>query len=119
MDYWNPVLPDLRPVLTVVDPQREKLFLEALNASRIGYEIASSSFQEVVDEERAQMLIADRADFRNENFDYENRYHTYEQILQQIQFLANKCTVVFFFVAFLTFSLFCQIRAKPSTNQLE
>lgn len=90
MDYWNPALPDMRPVLTIVDPQRAS-FLTALNYSKIGYEVVHANYQKVVEQERAQMEMASRSMARNPNYDYENSYHNYDEIIAQIKYLANTC----------------------------
>ncbi|KAJ6215721.1 hypothetical protein RDWZM_010221 [Blomia tropicalis] len=90
MDYWRPALNDLRPVLTIVDPYKEQYFLRALNNSKIFHEIVSNNFQRIVDKERAEMEMASRQlNAKGENYDYENSYHNYEEILDQMKYLAN------------------------------
>ena len=90
MDYWNMVMDDLRPLLTIIDPQRSE-YLTALNRSRIPYEIVHHNYQKVVDAERAQIELSSRAGLKDDNFDYENSYHTYNEIVAQFQFLSSKC----------------------------
>lgn len=97
MDYWNPALPDMRPVLTIVDPQRAS-FLTALNYSKIGYEVVHANYQKVVNEERSQMEMASRSMARNPSYDYENSYHNYDEILTQIKYLAATCKYLFYFI---------------------
>ena len=90
MDYWRPALNDLRPVLTIVDPYKEQYFLRALNNSKIFHEIVSNNYQRIVDKERAEMEMASRQlNAKGENYDYENSYHNYEEILDQMKYLAN------------------------------
>lgn len=87
MDFWNPAMPDMRPVLTIIDPQRSQ-FLTALNYSRIGYEVVHHNYQKVVEQERQEMVMASRGQ-RDPNYDYETKYHTYDEILKQIKYLAT------------------------------
>lgn len=89
MDFWNPAMPDMRPVLTIIDPQRSQ-FLTALNYSRIGYEVVHHNYQKVVEQERQEMVMASRGQ-RDPNYDYETKYHTYDEILKQIKYLATTC----------------------------
>ena len=72
---------DLRPVLSLVNPEGMD-FLKALNNSNIKYEIASNSFQKLIDTEREQNELK-KAAFRSEKgleraFDYDGVYHTYQ-----------------------------------------
>jgi len=92
MDYWGHVLDDLRPVLTIVDPQREE-FLVSLNRSKIPYEIVTNNYQSWVDNEKAEMELSARA--RNPSYDYENSYHTYAEILAQVKYLAEQSELNF------------------------
>ncbi|KAH9388434.1 carbamoyl-phosphate synthase (glutamine-hydrolyzing) cpa2 [Tyrophagus putrescentiae] len=87
MDFWNPVMPNMRPVLTVIDPPRSQ-FITALNNSQIGYEVVHQNLKQVVDQERQEMVMASK-NRRDLKFDYENQYHTYEEIIQQIKHLAT------------------------------
>ena len=109
MDYWNHPMADLRPVLTVVDPQREKLFLSTLNSSSIKYEVLHHSYQSVVDRERSEMIQPRNFEARDDSFNY-NVYHTYEENLAQIKFLADKCKFFIFscnfHILYLNFVLF-------------
>lgn len=89
MDYWNHPMSDLRPVLTVVDPAREKSFLKSLNSSSINYEVLHHNYQTVVDNERAEMIQPRNFEARDDSFNY-NIYHTYDEIKAQIKFLADK-----------------------------
>lgn len=82
MDYWNPALEDLRPVLTIVDPQRQ-FFLNSLNESAIKYEVLASNYQKVVDSERAQIRMG-----RNtRSFNYQT-YNQYSEIVNHLKQLA-------------------------------
>jgi murein tripeptide amidase MpaA len=78
---------DLRPVLTLLSPKQIG-FLSALNHSHIRYEVAAHNFQKVIDAEREQNEI-NRQMFSTKAFDYENTYHTYAEIVAEMQSLAS------------------------------
>jgi len=79
---------DLRPILTLVSPKRTG-FLSALNNSNIRYEVAAHSFQKVVDAEREENEINGEM-FNAKTFDYDNTYHTYAQIVTEMQSLNSE-----------------------------
>lgn len=84
MDYWgHPKASE--SMLTVVDPQRNGFF-KVLNQSAIKYEVVVNNYQSVVDRERAAMLTS-RAN-NGRAFDYENSYHTYQQIIDELKAVA-------------------------------
>ena len=80
VDYWNHPMTDMRPVLSLVNPEGMD-FLNALNNSKISYEIASNNFQKSIDAEREQNE-ANKMIFKKKGlekaFDYDNVYHTYD-----------------------------------------
>ncbi len=79
---------DLRPILTLVSPQQMS-FLVALNNSNIRYEVAANNFQKVVDAEREENEI-NREMFNANTFDYDNTYHTYAEIVAEMQSLNSE-----------------------------
>jgi hypothetical protein len=79
---------DLRPILTLVSPKQTS-FLSALNNSNIRYEVAAHNFQKVVDAEREENEI-NREMFNTKTFDYDNTYHTYAQIVAEMQSLNSE-----------------------------
>ncbi len=79
---------DLRPVLTLLGP-KQMGFLSALNHSNIRYEIAAHNFQKVINAEREQNEV-NRQMFNTKAFDYENSYHTYAEIVAELQSLASE-----------------------------
>ncbi len=79
---------DLRPILTLVSPKQTS-FLSALNNSNIRYEVAAHNFQKVVDAEREENEI-NREMFNTNTFDYDNTYHTYAQIVAEMQSLNSE-----------------------------
>ncbi len=79
---------DLRPILTLISPKQTSLLL-ALNNSNIRYEVAAHNFQKVVDAEREENEI-NREMFNTKTFDYDNTYHTYAQIVTEMQSLNSE-----------------------------
>jgi hypothetical protein len=87
---------DLRPILTLISPKQTAV-LTALNNSNIRYEVAANNFQKVVDAERGQNEINRNKEtfltkemFSANTFDYDNTYHTYAQIVAEMQNLNSE-----------------------------
>ena len=80
VDYWNPPMTDMRPVLTLVNPEGMD-FLNALNSSNIKYEIVANNFQKLVDAEREQNEM-NKALYKSKGldraYDYNTVYHPYQ-----------------------------------------
>jgi hypothetical protein len=79
---------DLRPILTLISPKQTNFSL-ALTSSNIRYEVAVHSFQKVVDAEREENEI-NREMFNTKTFDYDSTYHTYAQIVAEMQSLNSE-----------------------------
>jgi len=86
VDYWNPPMSDLRPVLSLISPEGTE-FLTALNRSNIHYQMVSNNFQERVDQE---MEENQRNRMRSTKaFDYDTVYHSYQEIVAEFKALPN------------------------------
>jgi len=92
VEFWNPPMKDLRPVLTLISPEQTG-FLTALNSSRISYEIASNSFQKVIDQEREE-IQRNREFFGTKALNY-NNYNTYADIVSGLKDLASDSRVTY------------------------
>ena len=89
IDFWNAPVSDLRPVLSLIGP-KDTYFLETLNKSSIAYEIVSNNFQKLIDDQKAENNV-----FYGTGFDYEHKYHSYDEIKNELHSVAqSKLTMV-------------------------
>jgi len=94
MDYWNPPMRDLRPVLTHISPEQLG-FLSALNSSKIKYEVDAYNLQKVIDAENEENQ-RNQLTFSLKGFDYENSYHSYDEIVSELQNIGSRSESNFF-----------------------
>jgi len=100
MDYWSPLMKDLRPVLTHISPEQLG-FLSALNSSEIKYEVEAHNLQKVIDAENKENE-RNQLTFSLKGFDYEHSYHSYEEIVSELQSMDSRSESNFF--AFISYS---------------
>lgn len=87
-NFGHPNAP--KPVKTVIDPQRNGIF-EQLAKIGIRFDVLTHNLEELIEKERQHMLLARQKHHPHSRaFDYENTYHTYQEIIDQIKQVAQE-----------------------------